>query len=455
MSDAERIYKLRIPKLVIPNESTNPSYCFARDHFIDGTIPAYWGPAPGFLERPDDPTDPDNKKVLYTPPTDWPKAGEILSVPRVVRFAWQGADLDCEAVSVAGFSGVYTYDLHIASFDFDDVFSGGGIYPAHTHTSYPWPQFTGGIVCYAIERKTVFAGSQTVIDGTYTASGGTVDFFLWNFETDPYSMVDYYAPNSLTFGLVNTAWLLLLNGFTPNVHVDPGSEFTVPQFITQTFDGFFNVGCTPPIRTGNFSINSEIFSTFPDPNFPDDIQDVIVPINFVGKTKTIDTTLGETNWKSVIADINTKYKDNKHYYVQALSRVEMSKSFIDAISPEKTTYFAGDSLTVLVLTNCNPNTIPDSGDWRVQRIRDAYKQFVGYHVVIFADTGFMKDCELRADMYAPFLSRLGDFCSSMKDYGIVYGGEVDYKTASTMKDTLDQLIIKYMPIPDPNKNQPS
>lgn len=446
----EKHYKLRLPKLITQGDPTSVQYSFARSHMLDGTIPVYFGPKQPFVTR--DPTD-TSENPIYQPPQDWPKAGTVLGVPRVVRFFWQTADLDAEAVTIAGFSGVYTYGLHIASTSISDIYTGGGIYPGIVNVTYPWPQFTQGIVCYATQRTITGAGEQTINGpggGEFIFSSEVVDFFLWSFETNPYSMVDYRAPAGLTYPIIYTAWLLLLNGFTPNVHEDPGNDQTVPQYITDTYSGFFNVGCTKPIRTGYYSVDGQLLFTPPDQEIPADA--VIVPIGFDRGLSVIDITIQPTNWTTVSDGINTKYQSNANYWVYAQEIPEYTWGWLDAISPEKTTYFAGDSLTIIILSK--PQDMPSDGDWRVQRIKAAYPHMVGYNVVFFADVGYMTDCNLADVVISAFTDALTSWCSGLNNYGITYGGAVDYKTApQAMPPQVDSLINQYMPLPDPNDSQ--
>lgn len=153
-------------------------YCFDRGHFLSGDIKAYWGPG----------QPPTYDSESYTPPTKWPKAGTLLSIPKSVRFIWQTADLDGEAMLAGGFTGTFTYSSHLNEHN-NDATGPPGTFPVHEHFTFDWQ--LGNPANYGIAFTRTFSGHLDVPSGgAFDTNGNDLTWYGLGLVVPPFSRVD-------------------------------------------------------------------------------------------------------------------------------------------------------------------------------------------------------------------------------------------------------------------------
>lgn len=417
--------KLELPRIVSPD---NANWTFDRNNFLNGDIAAYWGPK----------QSPQIDKDEYTPPTKWPKAGTLLSIPKVARLLWQHADLDAEAFVVGGFTGTYSYGFHTTTFDLDIDASDPGVFDSHIHQSYIMPGFGSQVEFYGVQQTTALDGFLALGDGnTLTATGSSSTWFLWSYMSAPFSLKDYYALNSLTAGAIQFAWLLLLNGFTPSESFE-GTDGAPP--INSTPDGFFSVGSTDPILTGRYSIDMQIYDDGTGPHVPAD--PITVPEGY--NEPEVETFPDHMiQWQLISEKLESFYEDSTAPYVNAYQLPQYHPDFpISVVTPWKDTYLGCNSIHIMVF--CRPMIMTDTGS-AIERITKAYPYMKGYSVICYTEEPYMTDSHLPSAPIQELVDQITQICNTK---GWSYGGSLDYKNVDACFNTIKQNIEDFFEEPE-------
>jgi hypothetical protein len=418
-------------------------YVLSRGDILGGKVPVYWGPAQPAV------TD----YATYTPPGYWPPQGTLPRTPNVCRLIWEDADLDGEAFAVAGFTGTYTYGIHVSSFDFDDISSQPqSVFSASTHTSYNYPFGSGtGIICYATAFNIVYAGFHDYGNGlTLTVTGDQKDWYLYDFLTPPFSLDDFRNPNGLTYLAIEEGWLLISTNFAP-APSNPGSADSAPPFISTTPDGPNAVGCTV-YDTGRYSVDGVIYTDGTDVEIPP--QPLVIFQGFK-QPDFIDITKRFTNIQTACETLDTIYATSVYpYFDTFLKNGHQVDDFLSPVIPITNEWVPTNTVNILVLAK--PRPLPASGVITLAKAtyQAAMEAGTPYTCIIFVESQWMIDCNIPVSIVTDFTGAIASLCDSL---GFVFAG--DPMTGQDMNGvafvaTIQSLVNSYFPAPGPGSLDP-
>lgn len=421
------VHKNRINEIPFIVTTDSALWCYSRDHFLDGTIKAYWGPG----------QPPTYDQDSYSPPTKWPKAGTLLSIPKTARFIWQTADLDAEAVLLGGFSGSYSYGTHENEHSYD-ADTPPGVFPVHSHFTYPWQ--TGDFVDYAIPVEVHYTGHLDVPNGAFDVTGFDRIYYGLKFAIPPFSLVDYHLPNSVTARAIQFTYDINESPDQSHTSINP---FFIPP-ITTTSNGPAASGTTDVLLTGNYYIDGITYSTGDGFIYGPSAVDV-----HLGYKPPVvkDVAKQFENWAKVSDNIQKFYEKSTTPYVDCYLMQLYTNAFAQMFTPYDLPYLGCESVHVVVLSK--PYPVFDFPD-EVARIKKAFKYLKKYKVYVFYDLEYMIDCYIPAAVIGGFVDKLSSLCSSLASCGWEFRGPVGYTTASEMEETFKGIISENFPEDESN-----
>jgi hypothetical protein len=406
-----------LPRLASSGDPSQTGFLLSRGDILSGKIPTFWGPGQYSPEL----------STQYLPPNDWPKAGTLLRVPRVVRFFYESVTVGVYVTVAAKFTGEYSYGVHRGSFDLDMI-DANPENSSHVHTTH---EEDAGTAQYAIKFTVTMNGSNTYPGlGTYIASGSTTDWYS-TLYLPPFLLQEYEDRSSAVYGVIKIIWEILSGGFTPAKPSTSKSGFVDIHYVP---DGPKSVGLCMPVPTGAFEVDGELVADNVDtstlgmsipagwdqpPPLPDVIQAVAVP-EFANERAEFYRR-DESNRKPT--DI----------WFDSIDQTGSFDDFLHLVSPTTDRFFGTKTIALLMFSKWHP--IPSPDDPRLEAIRKGYEFFSQYQVMILLDMDSFNDILEAATLngaaitgvIADFFARINDLVDSLKDFGWSIQ-EVGYKS---------------------------
>jgi hypothetical protein len=396
-----------LPRLASGGDPWQAGFTLSRRDILSGKIPTFWGPGQ---------YSPDSSSE-YLPPNDWPKAGTLLRVPRVVRFFYESVTLGVYVTVAGKFTGSYDYGVHRGSFDLDMI-DANPDNSVHVHTTH---EEDAGTAQYAIKFTVTMNGSNFYPGlGTYTASGSRSDWYS-TLYLPSFLLQDYEDRSSDTYKVIKIIWELLSGGFAPAKPFTSKSGFVDIQY---TPDGPNSVGICLPVPTGALEVDGELVATDVDPstlgmtipvgwaqppNLPDVIQAVAVP--------------------EFANDRAAFYRRDE----ASRKPTDIWFDFLHLVSPTTNRFFGTKTIAFLMFSKWHP--IPSPDDPRLDAIRKGYEFFSQYQVIILLDMDSFNDILEAASVngtvitgvISDFFARIRELVDSLTDFGWSIQ-EVGYKS---------------------------